>query len=80
MQQRRFQLAKEYEAQIKRLREEISHIDKCTHMALRTPFSMDSSIVPDICRDLNEFPRLKAAIMSTFEEELAEYEKKLRDL
>ena len=77
MDQKKFQLAKEYEEQIKRLRKEIADIDKVTHMALRAPYHMNPDMIPDICRELNEFPKLKAAIKAAFEEELGEYEKKL---
>ena len=80
MQQSKFQLAKEYDEQIKRLREEILNIDKATLMTLRSPHSMGMVQLPDVNRELNEFPRLKAAIKTAFEEELAEYEEKLKNL
>lgn len=80
MQLKKFELAKEYGEQIKRLRKEILDIDKVSHMALKCPYNMGPEYLPDVCRDLNEFPRLRAAIKAAFEEELAEYEKKLLDL
>ena len=80
MKQDRFQLAKEYEEQIKRIREELNRIDKVTRLELRSPCQMTHEYIPDICRDLNEFPKMKAAIRNVLEEELKEYEEKFEKL
>lgn len=81
MQQKRFQLAKEYEQQINRLRKELTYIDRVTFLTLKNPDQWrEPALMPDISRDLNEFPRMKAAIRTALEEELAEYEKKLIEL
>lgn len=80
MKQDRFQLAKQYEEQIIRLRKEISEVDKCSHIQIRAPYNMGVEYLPSIERDLNEFPRLKAAIKTALEEELKEYEDKFNNL
>ena len=80
MKPEKFQLAKEYDEQIKRLREELLRVDKVTHLSLRAPYNMNPDIIPDITRDLNEFPRMRAAIKTALEEELREYEDKMKNL
>lgn len=81
MKQERLQLAKEYESQIIRLRKELGYIDRVTFLTLKNPEQWrDPALIPDITRDLNEFPRLKAAIRAALEEELTEYEMKLEKL
>ena len=76
MKHKDLQLAKEYEEQIRRLRGEIASMDRNTFFELRTPNAYEKGVA----RDLNEFPRLKAAIVAAFEEELNEYEEKLKRL
>lgn len=81
MKQERLQLAKEYESQINRLRKELTYIDRVTYLTLKNPEQWrNPDIIPDITRDLNEFPRMKAAIRTALEEELKDYEKKLENL
>ena len=75
-----FQLAKQYDEQIQRLRKELLEIDKCTHLQVRAPYNMSPDYIPSIERDLNEFPRMKAAIKTALEEELKEYEKKFNNI
>ena len=70
MNQKTFQLAKEYSEQIKRLRQEIDTMDKVTYVSFRSQQNMSMVCVPEITRDLNEFPRLKAAIVATLKKNL----------
>lgn len=80
MDRNKFELAKQYEEQINRLRKELMEVDKCTHLQVQAPYNMGPEYIPSIERDLNEFPRMKAAIKTALEEELREYETKLADL
>lgn len=80
MKQDKFQLAKGYEEQILRLRKELADFDKCCHVKVSTPYNISPDCYGSIDRDLNEFPRLKAAIKSALEEELKEYETKFNNL
>lgn len=80
MKQDRYQLAKRYEEQIMRIRKDIENMEKVTHMSCRSPYNMNMNCIPEVTRDLSEFPRMKAAIVTALEEELNEYENKFKNL
>lgn len=80
MQIKRFELAKQYDEQIKRLRKEIADFEQCTFFQCKTEFNRPPEYCATIGRELNEFPRLRAYIKTALEEELAEYEEKLKNL
>ena len=78
MDQSKYQLAHEYCKRIEELREELSRVDRCNVIEIRSGDRRD--MMPEVFRTRKEDPKLFAVVKAHIEAELQEYRDRFQEL